>query len=73
MFLRVHVTPDSRRESLRRVGNRFQIAVKDRPLGNLANQRTLSLLGRHLGVPAKQLRIVTGSRSPHKIVLFQPH
>ena len=48
--------------------NVFAIWVRAKPEQGRANQAALALLGRHLGVNPKRLRIIKGTTSPNKIV-----
>ncbi len=69
MYIKVKVTPESKRDILQRIHEEsFKISVTDKANHNLANKKTLELLARHLAVPTKNLRIITGHRKPQKII-----
>ena len=46
----------------------FAARVRAKPERGQANAAVLALLGRHLGVNPKRLRIIKGAASPNKIV-----
>lgn len=46
----------------------FEIAVKEPAERNMANGRVIELVARHLGVPRGKVRIVSGHRSPTKML-----
>jgi uncharacterized protein YggU (UPF0235/DUF167 family) len=68
----VHVTPDSRKESIA-VGKRgaIEIHVREPAQENRANKRTTVLLTRHLKVPAESVRLVAGHRAQKKTFELQ--
>ena len=69
MYFRLQVMPESKRSSvLRTAGGGFKVAVKEKAVNNLANRRAIEALAEHLKVDPQALRIVSGHRSPHKIV-----
>jgi uncharacterized protein YggU (UPF0235/DUF167 family) len=66
---RVKVRAGDKRDLLVCVGpNAFSARVRAKPKQGRANQSVLALLGRHLGIDPKRLRIIKGSNAPSKIV-----
>ncbi len=69
MYFKVHVTPEAKRPGVVATSSgAFKVSVKEKAEHNLANQRALASLAKHLNVNPKALRIVSGHRSPHKII-----
>lgn len=68
MYVRVQVRPGSKRESLIETeGKTLTIAVKEPAKQGLANARVREILADHFGVPATNVRMISGHRSPRKI------
>ncbi|MBI4375165.1 MAG: DUF167 domain-containing protein [Elusimicrobia bacterium] len=66
---RLKVHAGSRRDELKELGaDAYELWVRAEAERNQANAAVLSLLSRHLGVEAKRLRMIKGSRSPNKLV-----
>ena len=69
MYVKVRVKAGAKKEEVRLVSKtHFAISVREKPLQNLANKRVIELIARHFRVPAKAVRIVSGHRSPSKIL-----
>ncbi len=69
MYIRVRVVADARKESFEQVSeDSFLVSVKDPAEQNRANTRVLELVAIHLGIKAKQIRIISGHHSPGKIL-----
>lgn len=69
MYLKLHLTPEAKRDSITRIGqDKLAISVKEKAEGNQANKRALELLAEHLGIPVAKIRIVSGHHSPHKMI-----
>jgi uncharacterized protein YggU (UPF0235/DUF167 family) len=68
MLIKVRARTGAKNESLRKAGDRYEIAVRKKPERNAANARILTLLAAELGVPLKKLRIIKGHRSPSKTI-----
>lgn len=47
---------------------RLKISVKAKAEAGAANARAVVLLAKHLGVPAKTVRIIKGHKTPSKII-----
>jgi uncharacterized protein YggU (UPF0235/DUF167 family) len=68
MLIKVRARTGAKNESLRKAGDRYEIAVREKPERNAANARILALLAAELGVPLKNLRIIKGHHSPSKTI-----
>jgi len=69
MILRVLVKPNAKEDSLRRLPDgSLEVKLSVPPEKGKANERLLSLLSRHYGVPRRSLRIVRGERSRRKLI-----
>lgn len=69
MYVRVKAHPKSREEKVVRLSrDHFEIWVKEPAERNQANRRICALLAAEFGAPPQAARIVTGHRSPAKIL-----
>ncbi len=69
MYIRVSVTPGARKELLEVVApDRFAISVKVPAKNNAANSRVIELLASHFRLSSNKFRILTGHRSPVKMI-----
>ncbi len=69
MYVRVHVVPGVRREHFKKRGEKeFDASVREPAERNLANRRVVALVAAHYGVPPRKARLVSGHRSPTKII-----
>lgn len=69
MFIKVRVTPNSKKEEiLKKSDNHFILKVKEPAVRNLANKRVCELISYEFSVPLKSVRIVNGHQSPSKIL-----
>lgn len=69
MYVKVKVFPKSKKELFVEVEDlRFEARVKEPAERNLANERVVELVARYYGVPAPKVRIISGHRSPAKIL-----
>ena len=69
MYVRVRVTPGAKKERvLRQKPDEFDIAVREPATRNLANTRVRELIAAAFGVGAGAVRMVSGHRSPTKII-----
>lgn len=69
MYIRVRVTADAKKETLKQISeDSFVASVKMPAEQNLANKRVLELVATHFGVEPKQIRIISGHHSPGKIL-----
>lgn len=69
MYVRVTVTPDAKRERLEVINEReFEISVREPALRNLANRRVVQIVAEHFAVPAGAVKIISGHRSPKKVL-----
>lgn len=69
MYIHVRVQAGATKERVEASGeNRWQVAVKEPAERNLANGRILDIMAARYKVPRGQVRIVSGHRSPSKII-----
>ncbi len=69
MYVRVTVTPEAKRERLEVINEReFEISVREPALRNLANRRVVQIVAEHFAVPAGAVKIISGHRSPKKVL-----
>lgn len=68
MYIKVFVTPKSKRESVRKVSDtKLKMTVKEPAEQNAANRRVLELVATHYCVPVSKVRIISGHHSPSKM------
>lgn len=69
MYVKARVIAGVKKEAVHEVSKtHFEISVREKPLQNLANKRIIELIARHFKVPKKAVRIVSGHKSPSKIL-----
>jgi uncharacterized protein YggU (UPF0235/DUF167 family) len=69
MYLRVTVTPGSRKEALVKSKELvWHVSVKEKAEQNRANERVRTLIARECGVPLAHVRILTGHHSRSKMI-----
>ena len=69
MYVKVRVYPHSKKEEIKKIKeNRFEIKVKEKAERNMANDRVLEIVARQFNVSAKQVRIISGHKSPSKML-----
>jgi uncharacterized protein YggU (UPF0235/DUF167 family) len=76
MYIRVHVTPGAKKETVTQTsttGGRpeYTITVREEAERNLANTRIRELIARTCEVPVRKVRIISGHRSPTKIISIE--
>ncbi|MDD6173455.1 MAG: DUF167 domain-containing protein [Elusimicrobiaceae bacterium] len=68
MYIKVKVHAGEKKNLVKiKSSDTFEIWVKAPAERGLANEAVRSLLGEHLGVEAKKLRLIKGATSPSKI------
>lgn len=68
MYIKVHVYPNLRKETIKKVGeHQYEFVLSEPAARNLANQRTKELIGELYGIDTTSVRQVTGHHSPSKI------
>lgn len=68
----VKVVPGASRDRIVGVlGDALKVQVAAPPEKGKANKAVLKLLARHLGVAPKQIAVVRGQTTPHKLVLIR--
>ena len=71
MYIKVKVTPDAKKEELKqKQEDLFEISVRQKAKQNMANERVRELIARHYGIIKTDVRIISGHRSPSKIISF---
>ena len=69
MYIKVKVLPNSKKEKFTQISSeQFEISVKEPTKMNLANQRVRELFAQYFGVKRNDIRIISGHRSPSKIL-----
>lgn len=69
MYVRVSVTPGAKRERVVRVGEaELEVAVREPAERNRANRRVVEVAAAHYGVSLRAVRIISGHRSPRKVL-----
>jgi uncharacterized protein YggU (UPF0235/DUF167 family) len=69
MYVKVRVQTAAKKEGMKAFpDNHFEISVREKPLQNLANRRIVELVASHFHVPVGKVRIISGHRSPSKIL-----
>ncbi len=69
MYIKVRVQAGSKRESFEQKDTTtYFISVTEPAERNLANRRVVALCARYLKVPVSKVKIISGHRSPSKIL-----
>jgi uncharacterized protein YggU (UPF0235/DUF167 family) len=69
MYISVRVVPGAKKEQFKqKQEDAFHIAVKEEARQNRANTRVRTLLAEHFNISDGKVRIVSGHRSPKKII-----
>ena len=69
MYIKVKVQPNSKKELFDKTSeDTFAISVKEKPIQNMANKRVIELLTDYFSVSRGDLKIISGHRSPSKII-----
>lgn len=69
MYIKVKVTPGSKKETFEQVSDeKFEISVKEPAKMNMANRRVMELVANHFDLPKGKVRLISGHRSPNKIL-----
>ncbi|MEX0931320.1 MAG: DUF167 domain-containing protein [Candidatus Paceibacterota bacterium] len=68
MYIRVRVVAGAKKEVVLRTSEtEFVISVKEPARQNLANKRVQGILGETLQIPPRNVRLISGHRSPTKV------
>ena len=71
-YVHVKVMAGAGRETFKQKGeDHFEISVKEKAQGNMANSRVLALVVEYFKVPVKKVRIVNGHRHPSKLLVIE--
>ena len=69
MYIKVKVIADAKKEKFEQNGDElFEISVKEPAKQNMANRRIQELIARHFGIIKGKVKIISGHRSPSKII-----
>lgn len=69
MYIKVKVTPDAKKEKFEKKGDElFEISVKEKAKQNMANKKVQELIATHFGIMKGSVKIISGHRSPSKII-----
>lgn len=69
MYIKVNVQAGAKKELLTiKKKDHFDISVKEKAKGNMANTRVLEIVSEHLNVPKNKVRIINGHHSPSKLL-----
>jgi uncharacterized protein YggU (UPF0235/DUF167 family) len=69
MYIKVHVYPGMKKERvIRQAPHTYEIVLKVPAERNLANARVGEIVAELYAVPLTSIRLVTGHRSPSKII-----
>ncbi|GMQ94932.1 MAG: hypothetical protein BMS9Abin13_042 [Patescibacteria group bacterium] len=72
MYIKVRVVSSSKKERIMKTSDdEFAVYVREPAERNLANKRVVRMIADHFKVPARGVRIVTGHRSPGKILVVE--
>ncbi len=69
MLIKVSVRTGEKKYQLRKKKeDSFEVSVKEKPENGEANKAMIQLIASYFAVPAGRVKIIKGSRQPHKIV-----
>ena len=69
MYIRVRAFPDAKKEQITKISDdTYEIHVREPARNNVANQKIRELLAQELQVEVGVVRIISGHRSPRKII-----
>lgn len=69
MYIHIKVTTGAKKESVKKLkADYLAISVREPAKRNLANIRVLELVAKHFNLPPNKARLISGHRSPSKIV-----
>ena len=69
MYIKVKVLPGAKKEVFEQISDeQFKISVKEPAKMNMANRRVIELVARNFGVLSKKIRLISGHRSPNKVL-----
>ncbi len=71
-YIHVKVTAGAGKESFKKKNeDHFEILVKEKAQGNMANTKIVELLAEHFKISAKKIRIVNGHHHPSKLLIIE--
>lgn len=72
MRLRIVVRPNSKTDSIEKVGEEFIVRTKAPAVDNRANAAAIELIAKYVGAPKTRIKIIRGATSRHKVIEFEP-
>lgn len=70
MEIRVKVKAGAKNDRITKVATGYEVSVRAKAAGGMANESVIALVSRELGVPAKRIRITRGLRSQTKTLEY---
>jgi len=72
MYIKAKVQPNSKKELFEKITeDTFAISVREKAIQNRANKRVIELFSNHFNLPVGSVRMVSGHRSPSKIITIE--
>ncbi len=69
MRIKVKVTPSAKKETVRKISDSsLEVKVREPAERGVANRRVVELVAAHFAVSASNVRILSGHKSPRKIL-----
>ena len=68
MQIKVQVKAGAKNDRIKKVADGYEVSVRVKAAGGMANDAVIGLVSSELGVPTKRLRIIKGLRSPTKTI-----
>ena len=69
MYIKVRVVPESKKESVEKIGeDTYLVRVRAKKERNMANKRLLELMSKYFKINPGAVRIVSGHHSQNKII-----
>jgi len=69
MYIKVKVSPGAKKETLIETANKyFTVSVREKAEHNMANRRVIEIFAEYFEVPVGSIKIISGHRSPNKIL-----
>lgn len=72
MYVRILVHPGAKKERvLQESESEYTISVREKAERNMANRRVIEIIADELRVPENRVKIISGHRSPRKIISIE--
>lgn len=72
MEIKVRVKAGSKNDRIKKTIDGYEVSVRAKAAGGMANDSVIALMSRELNVPVKSIRIIRGLRSPTKVIDVVP-